>query len=454
MIAPDSDTIAAIATAPGKSGIGIVRLSGKDARSIGEHICKKSLPVRQAVFSNFSDNAGIIDQGLAIYFSSPASFTGEDVVELHGHGGRQVLDLLLVACLQQGARLARPGEFSERAFLNEKMDLAQAEAIADLIDAASAQAARNAVISLQGRFSTVINQLLERLIELRVYVEAAIDFPEEEIDFLADGKVYAQLQELCSELDDVLRNAQQGARMRDGLRVVIAGKPNAGKSSLLNLLAGREVAIVSSIAGTTRDVLRESIDLDGLPLHVVDTAGLHTSNDVVEQEGIRRAWAEIDNAELVLLLVDSCESQETEPDALWHEISQHKRPEKAQTLVVQNKMDISGLQQMEEGDDAAVVRISVKTGEGMELLRSKLKQLAGLHTTGEGLFSARARHVDALQRSRDVVQGAAQQFLKTGAGDLLAEDLRRAQDSLGEITGRFSSDDLLGRIFSGFCIGK
>ena len=466
MILLDSDTIAAIATAPGKGGVGIVRLSGTKARVIGEAICNKNLPARSAIFCHFSDaslsgddlsgDSGVIDQGIALYFAAPASFTGEDVVELHGHGGPQVLSMLLAACVQHGARLARPGEFSERAYLNDKLDLAQAEAIADLIDASSAQAARNAVHSLQGQFSSAINTLVEKLIGLRMYVEAAIDFPEEEIDFLADGKVAAQLSVLRAELDNILQNARQGALMREGLQVVIAGKPNAGKSSLLNALAGRDAAIVTDIAGTTRDVLREHINIDGLPLHIIDTAGLRDSTDAVEQEGIRRARAEIEKADLVLLLVDSSSSKETDPDLLWREVSQQARPP-AKTLVVQNKIDVSELGELNQlNSDAqdSLVRVSAKTGAGLDVLKAALKEKAGMQNVGEGLFSARSRHVDALLRSQSLLEDAAQRFSGTGAGELLAEDLKLAQQYLGEITGQFSNDELLGRIFSSFCIGK
>ena len=456
MILLDSDTIAAIATAPGKGGVGIVRLSGTKARAIGEAISNKTLPARSAIFCNFSDTNDVIDQGIALYFAAPASFTGEDVVELHGHGGPQVLSMLLAACVQHGARLARPGEFSERAYLNDKLDLAQAEAIADLIDASSAQAARNAVHSLQGQFSAAINSLVEKLISLRMFVEAAIDFPEEEIDFLADGKVAAQLSVLRAELDNILQNARQGALMREGLQVVIAGKPNAGKSSLLNALAGRDAAIVTDIAGTTRDVLREHINLDGLPLHIIDTAGLRDSTDAVEQEGIRRAWAEIEKADLVLLLVDSSSNKETDPDTLWCEVSQHARPP-AKTLVVQNKIDVSELgelNQLNSGVQDSLVRVSAKTGAGLDALKAVLKEKAGLQNAGEGLFSARSRHVDALLRSQTLLEAAALRFSGTGAGELLAEDLKLAQQYLGEITGQFSSDELLGCIFSSFCIGK
>lgn len=450
MTALDRDTIAAIATASGKGGIGVVRLSGSKALTIAEAITHKKLPPRTAVFSVFSDQDGVIDEGIALYFAAPASFTGEDVVELHGHGGAQVLNLLLQACVQRGARIARGGEFSERAFLNNKLDLVQAEAIADLIDAGSAQAARNAVHSLQGEFSRVVHALVEQLLHLRMYVEAALDFPEEEIDFLADKTVSVQLAAIVAAVADVLQTAKQGAVIREGLQVVIAGKPNAGKSSLLNALAGRDAAIVTDIAGTTRDVLREHIVIDNLPLHIIDTAGLRDSDDPVEQEGIRRAWAEIERADLVLLLVDSSQSTITEPDLLWRDITPHARPE-VPTVVVQNKIDASGLTA-----DATekVVRLSAKTGAGVSLLRAHLREVAGLSNAGEGCFSARTRHVDALQRAALLLQQTQTHFHATGAGELLAEDLKLAQQYLGEITGGISSDELLGKIFGSFCIGK
>ncbi len=450
MTALDRDTIAAIATASGKGGIGIVRLSGAKALTIGEAITQKKLPPRTTVFSVFSDADGAIDEGIALYFAAPASFTGEDVVELHGHGGAQVLSLLLQACVQHGARIARAGEFSERAFLNNKLDLVQAEAIADLIDAGSAQAARNAVHSLQGEFSRVVHALVEQLLHLRMYVEAALDFPEEEIDFLADKTVSVQLAAIVAAVENVLQAAKQGAVIRDGLQVVIAGKPNAGKSSLLNALAGRDAAIVTDIAGTTRDVLREHITIDGLPLHIIDTAGLRDSSDPVEQEGIRRAWTEIERADLVLLLVDSSNTPETQPDILWRDITPHERPS-VPTLVVQNKIDCSGLM---AGATENIVRLSAKTGVGMPLLRERLQQVAGLTNAGEGRFSARARHVDALQRTDILLQQTQPHFHATGAGELLAEDLKLAQQYLGEITGNISSDELLGKIFGSFCIGK
>jgi tRNA modification GTPase len=450
MTALDRDTIVAIATAAGRGGIGIVRLSGVKARAMAETITQKKLTPRTAIFCQFSDQQGVIDQGIALYFAAPASFTGEDVVELHGHGGTQVMQLLLQACVQQGARLAHAGEFSERAFLNGKIDLAQAEAIADLIDAGSAQAARNALHSLQGEFSRAVQTLVEQLLHLRVYVEAALDFPDEEIDFLADGIVVAQLQAIVAAVQEVLREAQQGAVIRDGLQVVIAGKPNAGKSSLLNALAGREAAIVTDIAGTTRDVLREHIAIDGLPLHIIDTAGLRDSDDPVEQEGIRRAWAEIERADLVLLLVDSSKTAETNPEKLWRDITAHARPA-VTTWVVQNKTDLC---EMAANSEETVLRISAKTGAGLSQLRTQLHRFAGLSNVGESRYSARTRHVDALLRSLALLQQTQTQFQATGAGELLAEDLKLAQQILGEITGQISSDELLGKIFGSFCVGK
>ncbi|MCC7517199.1 MAG: tRNA uridine-5-carboxymethylaminomethyl(34) synthesis GTPase MnmE, partial [Pseudomonadales bacterium] len=439
----DRDTIAAIATASGKGGIGVVRVSGGRARDIGENITGKTLLPRQAVFSVFRDSEDAVDEGIALYFAAPASFTGEDVVELHGHGGTQVLNLLLQACIAQGARQARPGEFSERAFLNNKLDLTQAEAIADLIDAGSAQAARNAVHSLQGEFSRAVHALVEQMLQLRMYVEAALDFPEEEIDFLADSTVAAQLTALLSATAAVLQEAQRGAVIRDGLHVVIAGKPNAGKSSLLNALAGRDTAIVTDIAGTTRDVLREHIVIDELPLHIIDTAGLRESDDPVEQEGIRRAWTEIERADLVLLLVDSSETAETDVEKLWRSVSSHARPA-VPTLLVQNKIDISG---MDATTSAERVSVSAKTGAGLEHLRARLRLQAGLSHAGESRYSARTRHVDALQRAAQLLQTSQTHFLATGAGELLAEDLKLAQQYLGEISGQISNDELLGKIF-------
>lgn len=454
-----SDTIAAIATPPGRGGVGIVRISGPQARAIAEQVVGKSLTPRFAHYGPFFENPDgkkqVLDQGIALFFPGPHSFTGEDVLELQGHGGPVILDCLLREILRLGARMARPGEFSERAFLNDKIDLAQAEAIADLIDSASEQAARSALRSLQGEFSQRIHELVEQLIQLRLYVEASIDFPEEEIDFLADGKVRRQVEDLLANFDSVMRSAQQGSLLREGMRVVIAGAPNAGKSSLLNALAGRDSAIVTPIAGTTRDVLREQIQIDGLPLHIIDTAGLRDSPDEVEQEGIRRAWREIENADHILFVVDSQTTTSTDPQQLWPAevpVSLGRQP----ITVIRNKCDLQAAAPDQKlGDDGSttIITLSAKTGDGVALLREHLKASIGFHP-GEGSFLARRRHIEALQRAREYVSYGQQQLENAGAGELLAEDLRLSQRTLGEITGEVSADDLLGRIFSSFCIGK
>lgn len=473
-----TDTIAAIATPPGRGGVGIVRVSGPAARAIAAAVTRRELKPRSAIYGAFfeqpaqsADTPTILDHGIAIFFPGPHSFTGEDVLELQGHGGPIILDCLLREVIRLGARLARPGEFSERAFLNDKLDLAQAEAIADLIDSASEQAARSAVRSLTGEFSRKIDALLEQLIELRLYVEAAIDFPEEEIDFLADGRIAAKLQQVIAALDAVLQSARQGTLLREGMTVVIAGAPNAGKSSLLNALAGRETAIVTPIAGTTRDVLREHIQIDGLPLHIIDTAGLRDSPDEVEQEGIRRAWREIEKADHILLVVDSSRDTTTDPQMLWPADAPIALGEQ-HTTVIRNKCDLSGVAvglanapcgagygaecggTPVSGAAQAVIGISAKTGAGVDVLRQHLKDSVGYRTAGEGSFSARRRHLDALERTLAALHAGQQQLLVLGAGELLAEDLRQAQQALGEITGRFTPDDLLGHIFSSFCIGK
>lgn len=447
----DRDTIAAIATAHGKGGIGIVRLSGPAARHIGEQVCGKPLPLRMATHARFhAVDKQVIDEGIGLFFAAPASFTGEDVVELHGHGGLMVPRLLLDTVLALGARMARPGEFSERAFLNGKLDLVQAEAIADLIEAGSAQAARNAIHSLQGVFSRAVNTVADQVLQLRLYIEAALDFPEEEIDFLADGKVAAQLQNVLDALHGVLAQAKQGALLREGIRVVIAGKPNVGKSSLLNALAQRDVAIVTDIPGTTRDVLREQVMVAGIPLHIIDTAGLRDSADPVEQEGIRRARQEMAQADVMLLLVDSSAEPMQDASAAWQALDSGPLPA-IPVLLVLNKIDCSGLP---AGDHNGVLQLSARTGAGMDALVNALQHAAGLHDWGEGAFSARSRHLDALRRALDKLEHALLQFQVAGAGELLAEDLREAHACLGEITGHVSADELLGRIFSSFCIGK
>lgn len=453
---PVAETIAAVATAQGRGGVGIVRVSGPLASKLAQAICQRELQPRYAHYGPFfADAQQVLDEGLALYFPGPNSFTGEDVLELQGHGGPVVLDLLLRRCVQLGARLARPGEFSERAFLNDKLDLAQAEAIADLIEASSEQAARNALRSLQGEFSRRVHGLTERLISLRIYVEAAIDFPEEEIDFLADGHVLNLLDGVRADLAGVLREAGQGALLRDGMTVVIAGRPNAGKSSLLNALAGREAAIVTEIAGTTRDVLREHIHIDGMPLHVVDTAGLRDTEDQVERIGVERALKAIGEADRILLVVDATAPEADDPFALWPEFL-HQRPDPAKVTLIRNKADLSGESVVLEvcNDGHVTISLSAKSTEGLDLLREHLKACMGYEQTSESSFSARRRHLEALRQASTHLEHGHAQLTLAGAGELLAEDLRMAQQALGEITGTFSSDDLLGRIFSSFCIGK
>ncbi|MCO8168879.1 tRNA uridine-5-carboxymethylaminomethyl(34) synthesis GTPase MnmE [Pseudomonas sp. 21LCFQ02] len=451
------ETIAAIATAQGRGGVGIVRISGPLAAKAAQAITGRELRPRYAHYGPFADEQGqVLDEGIALYFPGPNSFTGEDVLELQGHGGPVVLDMLLQRCVQLGCRLARPGEFSERAFLNDKLDLAQAEAIADLIEASSTQAARNALRSLQGAFSQRVDNLTELLIGLRMYVEAAIDFPEEEIDFLADGVVLGKLDAVRAMLSTVLHEAGQGALLRDGMTVVIAGRPNAGKSSLLNALAGREAAIVTDIAGTTRDVLREHIHIDGMPLHVVDTAGLRDTDDQVELIGVQRALKAIGEADRILLVVDATAPEATDPFSLWPEFLE-QRPDPAKVTLIRNKADLSGdLIGLQTSDDGHVtISLSAKSaGEGLDLLREHLKACMGYQQTSESSFSARRRHIDALNRASRLLEHGHAQLTLAGAGELLAEDLRQAQQALGEITGAFSPDELLGRIFSSFCIGK
>ena len=446
----NSDTIAAQATPAGRGGVGIVRISGPQSRQCAEVILGHCPKPRYAEYLPFRDRDGeVLDEGIALYFPAPNSFTGEDVLELQGHGGPVVMVRLLALVQQLGVRLARPGEFSERAFLNDKLDLAQAEAIADLIDAGSEQAARSALRSLRGEFSARVNELVERLTELRIYVESAIDFPEEEIDFLADGEVQRRLDGIRETLAAVQRAAQQGSLLKEGMTVVLAGLPNAGKSSLLNALAGQESAIVTAIAGTTRDVLREQINLDGMPLHIIDTAGLRESDDAVEQEGIRRAWREIEQADRLLLLVDDMEGTTAAEQAILERL-----PHGLATTVIRNKCDLSGNPPaIMDGELGSEIRLSARTGAGVELLRDYLKQSMGYQGGGEGSFMARRRHLDALARAAaNLLSG--DQLLQQGSGELLAEELRLAQQALGEITGEVSSDELLGKIFTSFCIGK
>jgi len=449
-----ADTIAAVATPPGRGGVGIVRVSGPDVPNLQQALVGQTLNPRHAHYCSFYDAEGqVLDEGIALYFPAPHSFTGEHVLELQGHGGPVVLDLLLKHLTQLGVRLARPGEFSERAFLNDKLDLTQAEAIADLIDAGTEQAARNALRSLQGAFSTRIQELVEALIQLRIYVEAAIDFPEEEIDFLSDGKVATDLTGIQQRLDNVLAEARQGVLMRDGMQVVIAGRPNAGKSSLLNALSGRDSAIVTHIEGTTRDLLREHIHIDGMPLHIIDTAGLRESPDEVEKIGIARAWEEIHQADRVLLMVDSRETEALDPDLVWPEFTQAIPSEKI--TLIRNKVDLTGEPSgLRSPARPVCIALSTKTGEGLDELKAHLKHLMGYQEHNPSGFTARRRHLDALERARTSLDTGKAQLHAHAAGELLAEDLRQAQDALSEITGEFTPDDLLGRIFSSFCIGK
>ena len=456
--AADTDTIAAIATAPGRGGIGVIRISGPEAGRILAAVCGALPPPRQATLTDFREHdpvapGTVLDRGIALYFPGPHSFTGEDVAELQGHGGPVVLDLLLQSVLRHGARLARPGEFSERAFLNGKIDLAQAEAIADLIDSSTAHAARNAMRSLQGAFSERIHELLQELLSLRVFVEASIDFPEEEVDFLADTQLAKRLDTLLLRLATVRETARNGVLVREGMTLVLTGKPNAGKSSVMNALAGRDTAIVTAVPGTTRDILREEIALDGLPLHIIDTAGLHDSPDVVEQEGIRRARQEIERADHLLLVIDSTGEQDA--DAILQQSFGEMRARLPAMSIVMNKCDLSGLAPGTVHDaPIPTIAVSALTGAGMSALREHLKHVVGYQGSSGGDFSARRRHLDALDHTEAALRAGAAQLRQFAAGELLAEHLRLAQHSLGEITGEFSADDLLGRIFTSFCIGK
>jgi len=448
---PVADTIAAIATPPGRGAIGMVRVSGPLAWAVCEHIAGRLPPPRQAVLRNFRDAAGErIDQGLALYFPAPHSYTGEDVLELQGHGGPLLLDLLLQSACAAGARLARPGEFSERAFLNGRLDLAQAEGVADLIDASSRAAARAALHSLQGEFSRRVQGLLDELIAVRADLEAALDFADEDVPWITPQTLHDRTAGLVEICGDLIKEAAQGRRLREGLTVAIAGQPNVGKSTLLNRLAGAEAAIVSPHAGTTRDLLREHIVADGLPLTVIDTAGLRDTADPVEQEGVRRAWAALEKAELILFLADDRDGLTDADQRLLARL-----PADVETLLLFNKCDLSGRTPGRETTPGGRVRLRLSAGaeppQGMDLLAAEIKRAAGLSgAPAEGLFTARARHLDALHRA----QAALRLARAHGAPELIAEELRLAQQALDEITGRFSSEDLLGRIFSSFCIGK
>jgi tRNA modification GTPase len=438
----DQDTIAAIATAPGAGGVGIIRLSGPASLDIAIAVCGTPPTPRYAHYRQFQHADGtVIDDGLCLYFPGPHSFTGEDVVELQGHGGIVVLQMLLERTLELGARQARPGEFSERAFLNGRLDLAQAEAIADLINAKTSAAARQAQATLRGTFSDAIDQLAQAMTALRVYVEAAIDFPEEEVDFLGDGQVTAKLDAIIAANETLLAEAKSGALMQTGANVVLAGKPNAGKSSLMNRLAEDEITIVTDIPGTTRDLVRETVQINGLATRLTDTAGLRNANNVVEQEGVRRATREIASADLVLYLLDDTAGEEDLPPAT-----------DAPIITVLTKTDLSGRSAGTIADN--VVAISSTTGDGIEALKHTIAGALGLQQGEENRFSARERHLAALRDTLQLLNSSRETFLAAAAGELLAEDLRRAHLRLGDITGRVSSDELLGEIFSSFCIGK
>jgi tRNA modification GTPase len=446
-----ADTIVAAATPPGRGGVGIVRLSGPAAQSIATGVLGTLPAARRAVFAAFRDaEHQSIDAGLVLFFPGPHSYTGEDLVELHGHGGPVIIETLIARLVELGARRAQPGEFTQRAFLNDKLDLAQAEAVADLIDAGSREAARAAMRSLQGEFSTMIQVLTGAVIDLRVHVEAAIDFPEEEIDFLADPVLLERLATVRQHFEAVTRSAGQGRLLRDGMTVVLAGAPNAGKSSLLNRLAGYDAAIVTAVPGTTRDVLRERIHVDGMPLHILDTAGLRVAQDLVEEEGIRRAQAEMARADRVLFVIDGAR----DPSAQAYRELAASLPAQVPVTLVYNKSDLTDASAVSPPPGVPRIDVSALTGQGLEGLRAHLKSCMGYHTLESGSVSARERHLEALKRARASVEEAARILKESRTGELVAQELRIAQQALNEISGEFTNEDLLGRIFASFCIGK
>jgi tRNA modification GTPase len=446
-----ADTIAAIATAPGRGGVGVIRISGSNLLPFALALTGKTPKPRHATLADFrAADGAAVDSGILLFFPGPHSFTGEDVLELQGHGGPVVMQMLLARCLDLGARLAEPGEFSRRAFLNGKLDLAQAEAVADLIDAATASAARSAVRSLQGEFSEAIHALTDELINLRMLVEATLDFPEEDIDFLKAADAFGRLERLQRKLAEIFDRAGQGKLLQAGLHVVLAGQPNVGKSSLLNRLAGDDLAIVTPVAGTTRDALRSTIQIEGIPLHIIDTAGLRETEDEVEKIGIERSWREIERADVVLLLVDA----RSGVGAADREILA-RLPERLKRVTVYNKIDLSGaVAERHDEADGVAISLSAKANQGIDLLRSELLRIAGWHPA-EDVFIARERHLRALADAQEHIAAASRVVeSKLPALELFAEELRLAQRALGQITGEFSADDLLGVIFSRFCIGK
>jgi tRNA modification GTPase len=446
--ASPADTIAAIATAPGAGGIGIVRVSGPQCQYIARQIAGKCPPPRHAAYEDFrAEDGSLIDRGIVLYFPAPHSYTGEDVLELQAHGGPALMQLLLARCLTLGARQAEPGEFTRRAYLNDKLDLAQAEAVADVINAATSEAARSAVRSLSGEFSGCIQALLKNLIDLRLYVEACLDFPEEEIDFITQGKVQEKLIQLSDDVAAVFAQAKQGNLLREGIQVVLIGQPNVGKSSLLNRLAGEDVAIVTPVAGTTRDTIRNTIQINGIPIHVVDTAGLRETHDEIERVGIARTWRALEKADIAIILVDVGLGITQQEKSILEAL-----PQELPKIWAHNKIDLSAeLPRIEEKNGSVHVYLSAKTGAGADLLQQHLLQAVGWQPAGGGVFMARARHLAALVAVRDHLEEARQRLEQP---ELLAEELRQAQEALSSITGEFTPDDLLGEIFSRFCIGK
>lgn len=446
--ASSSDTIAAIATAPGNGGIGVVRVSGPASQSIARYITGACPPPRHAAYKDFTaEDGSLLDRGIVIYFEAPHSYTGEDVLELQAHGGPALMQLLLARCLELGARQAEPGEFTRRAYLNDKLDLAQAEAVADVINAATAEAARSAVRSLSGEFSSRIEVLLKRLIDLRLYIEACMDFPEEEIDFITQGGVEEKLSQLVNDLSLVFREAKQGNLLREGMQVVLIGQPNVGKSSLLNSLAGEDVAIVTPVAGTTRDTIKNTIQIKGIPVHILDTAGLRETQDEIERVGIARTWRALEKADIAIILVDAAHGIGEQEKSILEAL-----PQELPKIWVHNKIDLTDASpHTQQKEDIRHVYLSAKTGLGVDLLRQCLLDAVGWQPAGGGIFMARTRHLAALSVVEDHLHYA-QQLLNQP--ELVAEELRQAQESLSAITGQFTPDDLLGEIFSRFCIGK